>query len=164
MPEPGSAIATPASDTDVWVNHAELSPAPIPAEWIIDGQPIARNRLIFASSDGTSSTFLWDCTAGRFNWFYDLDETVCLLSGAITVIDAAGTRHHLKAGDVFTFPAGTRFEWSVPSYVRKIAFLHSPLSGKILLLKRIYSAFGRLLRPGRRAAAPAGVWSQSPEH
>jgi uncharacterized protein len=155
-------VSTPASDSELWANHVELSPAPIPTEWIIDGQPIARNRLIFASSDGAASTFLWDCTSGRFNWFYDVDETVCLLAGEITVVDVVGTPHHLKAGDVFTFPAGSRFEWSVPAYVRKIAFLHSPLSKKMLLLKRMYSAFGRLLRPGRRMPQ-SSVWSQGPE-
>jgi uncharacterized protein len=155
-------LSTPAADSERWVNQVELSPAPIPTEWIIDGQPIARNRLIFASSDGSSMTLLWDCTSGRFNWFYDVDETICLLAGAITVVDAAGTRHQLSAGDVFTFPAGSRFEWTVPAYVRKIAFVHAPLSGKILLLKRLYSAFGALLRHGRRMPQSA-LWPQSPE-
>jgi uncharacterized protein len=161
MPQHAFIGSTPDSDTELWVKQAELSPAPIAAEWIIDGQPIARNRLIFASSDGTTSTYLWDCTAGRFNWYYDVDETICLLVGEITVVDAAGTPHQLRAGDVFTFQAGTRFEWTVPSYVRKIAFIHSPLSRKILLVRRMFSAFKRLL-PGRRTAQ-SSVWSQSPE-
>lgn len=113
MPQSAFMVSTPESDSELWVNHAELSPAPIPSEWIIDGQPIARNRLIFASGDGAAFTFLWDCTSGRFNWFYDVDETICLLAGAITVVDVAGTQHHLKAGDVFTFPAGSRFELSL---------------------------------------------------
>jgi uncharacterized protein len=162
MPKSQFKISTPASDAELWVNSAELSPAPIPTEWIIEGQPIARNRLIFASSDGSSSTLLWDCTPGRFNWFYDVDETICLLAGEVTVVDAAGTHHQLSAGDVFTFPAGSRFEWTVPSYVRKIAFVHAPLSRKILLLKRLYSAFGKLLRPGRRMP-PSPLWPPSPE-
>lgn len=147
-------ISTPAADSEQWVHQAELSPAPIPPEWIIDGQPRARNRLIFASSDGTAATLLWDCTSGRFNWFYDVDETICLLAGEITVVDGAGTRHQLRAGDVFTFPAGSRFEWSVASYVRKIAFIHSPLSGKMLLLKRMYSSFKKLLSAGRTLPSP----------
>jgi uncharacterized protein len=162
MPKHAHVVSMPAPDSELWVNQADLSPAPIPAEWIIDGQPVARNRLIFASSDGTSTSFLWDCTSGRFNWFYDVDETVCLLVGEITVVDGAGTRHHLRAGEVFTFPAGSRFEWTVPTYVRKIAFIHAPLSGKLLLLKRMYSALGRLLRPGKRAPE-SSVWSQTPE-
>ncbi|MGA7824417.1 MAG: cupin domain-containing protein [Steroidobacteraceae bacterium] len=142
-------VPTPAANPDqLWFYHAELSPAPIPTDWIIEGQPVARNRQIAPSTDGMASSYLWDCTPGRFNWFYGLDETVCLLAGAITVVDSAGTRHNLKAGDVFFFPAGSRFEWTVVSHVRKIAFLHIPLSGKIRLLQRIFGAFKRLLRPG----------------
>jgi uncharacterized protein len=162
MSKRASMLSTPASDSELWVNQVDLSPAPIATEWILEGQPVARNRLIFASSDGTASTLLWDCTSGRFNWFYDVDETICLLVGEVTVVDAAGTRYQLSAGDVFTFPAGSRFEWTVPSYVRKIAFVHSPLSGKILLLKRLYSAFARLLRPGRRMP-PSSLWPRTPE-
>jgi uncharacterized protein len=161
MSKPAFMVSTPASDTELWVNHAELSPAPIPPDWILEGQPLARNRLIFASSDGQSLAVLWDCTSGRFNWFYDVDETICLLIGEITVIDAAGTRHQLRAGDVFTFPAGSRFEWLVPSYVRKIAFIHSPLSGKVLLVKRAFGALKRLL-PGSRPPQPS-VWPPAPE-
>jgi uncharacterized protein len=161
MSKPGLMISTPAADSGQWVHQAELSPAPIPSEWIIDGQPLARNRLIFASSDGTAAALLWDCTPGRFNWFYDVDETVCLLAGEITVVDAAGTRHQLRAGDVFTFPAGSRFEWTVTSHVRKIAFIHFPLSGKIVLLKRMLSSLKRLW-PARHAPPPS-VWLQKPE-
>lgn len=157
MPQHAFMVSAPALDSELWTNNAELSPAPITPEWIIDGQPVARNRLIFASSDGTSSTYLWDCTAGRFNWYYDVDETVCLLVGEITLVDAAGTRHHLRAGDVFTFQAGTRFEWTVPSYVRKIAFIHSPLSRKILLVRRIFNGLKRLLPGGRKERS--SVWS-----
>jgi uncharacterized protein len=149
-------ISTPGSGPDqLWFNHAELSPAPIRADWIIAGQPLARNRALYASSDGMTSAYLWDCTAGRFNWFYELDEVICLLAGEITVTDAAGTRHNLKAGDVFLFPAGSRFEWSVDSYVRKIALLHVPLSGKIILLRRIYNALGSLFRPARHESPSA---------
>lgn len=161
MPQHALMVSTPALDSERWVNTAELSPAPIAPEWIIDGQPTARNRLIFASSDGTTSTYLWDCTSGRFNWYYDVDETICLLVGEITLVDVAGTTHQLRAGDVFTFQAGTRFEWTVPSYVRKIAFIHSPLSRKILLVRWMFSTLKRLL-PGRRTAR-SSVWSQSPD-
>jgi uncharacterized protein len=157
MAQPGFMVSTPTPDSELWINQAELSPAPIAPEWIIDGHPTARNRLIFASNDGTSSTFLWDCTSGRFNWFYDVDETICLLVGEVTVVDGAGTRHQLRAGDVFTFPAGTRFEWTVPSYVRKIAFIHAPLSRKLQLMRRIFSALKSLV-PGRRTPQPS-VWS-----
>src|SRR5664279_4983395 len=56
-----------------------LSSAAINPNWILEGNPVARNKLLFESADGTATTWLWDCTAGRFNWFYDIDETVHLI-------------------------------------------------------------------------------------
>lgn len=127
------------------IDPLDLNDAPLPSGCVISGHPRARNRMLSGSTDGLAATFLWDCTAGRFRWFYDVDETIYLLTGAVTIADASGTRHHLKAGDTFFFPAGTHFEWFVDSYVRKIAFLHSPLSRRILLLRRLHRALGRLM-------------------
>ena len=58
------------------VEQVDLNPSPIHPSWILEGNPVARNRLISSSADGTASALIWDCTAGRFNWFYDVDETV----------------------------------------------------------------------------------------
>jgi uncharacterized cupin superfamily protein len=128
------------------VNKHNLSPAPIPGDWIIEGKPLARNRLMAGSTDGLGSTYMWDCTAGRFNWYYNVDETVYLVEGSITVVDSAGQLSHLRAGDIFLFPKGTRFEWTVHTYVRKVAFIHEPVSGKLRLFVRMYRAVMRLLR------------------
>ena len=143
--------STPAARTpgDL-ANHHSLNPAPIPREWILEGQPVARNRHIASSTDGLGSTCMWDCTAGRFNWFYGVDETVYLLEGSITVVDRTGQVTHLTAGDTFFFPQGTQFEWTVPAYVRKIAFIHIPISRKLRFVARIGGAVTALLR-GKRA-------------
>jgi uncharacterized protein len=131
--EPSRAAAwTPAS----LANKHNLAPAPIPREWILEGEPVARNRQVAGSTDGLGSTYMWDCTAGRFNWFYGVDETVYVLEGSVTVVDTTGQVNHLKSGDTFFFPKGTRFEWTVPTYVRKIAFIHVPISGKLAFLMR----------------------------
>jgi len=143
--------STPASLAPVYLaNKHRLTPAPIPPQWILEGEPQARNRHIAGSTDGLGSTLMWDCTAGRFNWFYDVDETVYLLEGSITVVDSAGQVNHLRAGDTFFFPQGTRFEWTVPTYVRKIAFIHVPMSRKLRVVTRLGRAVKGLLR-GRRA-------------
>lgn len=84
---------------------------------------------------------MWDCTAGRFNWYYGSDEVIFVLEGSVLVEDAAGARRQLAAGDIFLFPAGSRFHWTVPHYIRKIAFLHAPLSRKMRFLKGIYDFF-----------------------
>jgi uncharacterized protein len=135
-----------------------LGPAPIRSGWILEGNPVARNKLLSRSSDGTASTYIWDCTSGRFNWFYDIDETVCILEGGVVVRDAIGGERALKAGDTVFFPAGSNAEWTIEAYVRKIAFLREPLPGKILLAKRAYRALKRVIKgggPDSGAMAPA---------
>jgi uncharacterized cupin superfamily protein len=133
--------------TEYWDNKYQLNAAPIVPAWVLDGSPAARGKLLSSSTDGMASTYMWDCTAGRFNWFYDIDETICLLEGSVVLTDSAGVSLLVRAGDTFLFPAGSRFEWTVPSYVRKVAFLHVPMSRKMQLLRRIYKALRRLTRP-----------------
>ncbi len=59
------------------------TPCPIKIEWILEGAPVARIEQLSTSADGTASTFYWDCTAGRFNWFYAFDETLHILEGSV---------------------------------------------------------------------------------
>jgi uncharacterized cupin superfamily protein len=79
------------------VEKIALEPSPINRDWILEGDPRARAVLLSSSADGTASTFIWDCTAGRFNWYYGVDETIYVLEGGMTIKDAGGT-HHLNAG------------------------------------------------------------------
>jgi uncharacterized cupin superfamily protein len=103
-----------------------LDPAPINADWILEGSPQARNRVVFKSDDGTAWTMIWDCTAGRFNWFYSCDETVHVLMGSVAVTTGAGTIT-VEAGSSIFFPAGSWATWQVDNYVRKVAFLRHTL-------------------------------------
>jgi uncharacterized protein len=136
--------ATGHEMTEYHANRHGLVVAPIPSAWVLEGAPIARNKLLSRSRDGMASTYMWDSTAGRFNWLYEVDETIWLIEGCVTVTDSAGACCHLKAGDAFFFPCGSRFEWNVTKYVRKVAFLHVPLSRKMLLLKRLFAIPARL--------------------
>jgi len=86
---------------------------PIAADWILEGKPIARIELLSSSADGTASTYFWDCTAGRFNWFYSFDETLHILEGSVELKDGAGTPRRVVAGDTILFPAGSQAEWTV---------------------------------------------------
>lgn len=124
-----------------------LTPAPIPRPWIIEGNPIARDRRLLDSGDRLPRTIMWDCTAGRFDWFYENDEVAHVLEGLVIVEDAVGVRQMLHSGDTFLFPAGTRYQWTVPNYVRKIAFSYAPLSREMRLINGI---FARLTAPFRR--------------
>src|ERR1700690_2658402 len=103
-----------------------LGPSPITAAWILEGTPTARNKFLSQSEDNTASTYMWDCTAGKFNWFYDIDETICLVEGSVIVRDHRGCTRKLVAGDTAFFPAGSSAEWTVEAYVRRIAFLRQP--------------------------------------
>lgn len=131
-----------------------LSLSPIHGAWILEGNPVARNKLLSSSADGMASTFIWDCTAGRFNWYYDIDETVYVLEGSVVIKDPMGARRRLSAGDTVLFQAGTHAEWNVESYVRKIAFCRIPMPRKILLAKRLYQALRRLV--GHRVSRGCG--------
>jgi uncharacterized cupin superfamily protein len=100
----------------------ELKSSPIPPEWIIEGNPQARARRLSGSTDTTSSTVVWVCSAGRFHWNYSVDETLYITSGEVHVTNEKGEVRRLVAGDTVYFPAGSRSIWYVPREVRKIAF------------------------------------------
>lgn len=134
-----------------------LVPAPLPRVWILDGNPVARSRHLAGSSDQLARTFMWDCTSGRFDWHYVEDEVAHVLEGAAVIEDADGVRQALQAGDTFHFPAGSRYRWTVPGYVRKVAFLYPPLSRELRLIRRILE---RLSAPFRRTRAGASPWGR----
>jgi len=123
-----------------------LVPASIPRAWILEGSPAARSKRLAGSSDQLAATSMWDCTAGRFNWYYDDDEVIHVLEGHVIIEDATGVRQQLQAGDTFLFPAGSRYEWTVPNYIRKIAFLHSPLSRELQLIRGVLMRLTALFR------------------
>lgn len=134
----------------------DLIPAPIPRTWILEGSPVARMKQLAGSSDQLATTLMWDCTAGRFNWFYDTDEVIHVLEGSVVIEDVAGVRQRLQAGDTYLFPAGSRYHWTVPDYIRKVAFLYSPLSPEMRVMTGILR---RLTAPFRRKpAGGAAVW------
>lgn len=131
-----------------------LVPAPIPRSWILEGNPFARDKRLAGSSDQLSSTLMWDCTAGRFNWFYEDDEVAHVLEGSVVIEDAAGVRRRLETGDTYLFPAGSRYQWTVSNYIRKIAFSRPPLSREMRIVQGVLE---RLTAPFRRKAAGAAA-------
>jgi uncharacterized protein len=143
------------------VGQIPLNFAPIRPTWVIDGNPITRTKVLTSSADGTATTVIWDCTAGRFNWFYEVDETIYVLEGGMVVRDWGGTPRRLCAGDTIFFPAGARAEWHVENYVRKIAFCRTPLPRHLVMAKKgLRYIRGLLGRGGNESAAPAMFQSQ----
>jgi uncharacterized protein len=121
---------------------------PIPSDWILEGNPVARIELLSNSADGTANTWFWDCTAGRFNWYYSFDETLHILEGSVTLKDPAGTSRRVIAGDTIFFPAGSRAEWTVDSYIRKLAFCRTPLPRPLVFARSIARRIKRLVHGG----------------
>jgi hypothetical protein len=107
----------------IFANPADIDlPAdPIRPEWIIEGSPQVYSKRVAESADGTSSVMVWSCTAGRFNWYYSVEETLHIISGEVFVTNERGEIRRLGPGDMAFFPAGSRSTWHVPHAVRKIA-------------------------------------------
>lgn len=84
-----------------------LKPDPIDPAWIIEGHPVARSGQWSRSRDTTTSSWVWDCTAGRFNWYFDADETIYVIEGEVIVTSEGQAPRSLRAGDAALFYAGT---------------------------------------------------------
>jgi uncharacterized cupin superfamily protein len=135
----------------------ELTAAPINPAWILEGAPVARNRLIAPSTDRFGWTMLWDCTAGKFNWHYSIDETVHIIEGGVTVTSSDGSIMTLQAGDIAYFPAGSIAQWHVENYVRKVAYCQKPVPAPVALplrlLRKIFAQFGKAISLIRQSLA-----------
>jgi uncharacterized cupin superfamily protein len=103
------------------VERDDLTDAPINPEWIIEGDPRARSAAV-SSHDGDGMwVSVWECTAGRFRWEYEIDEVIKILDGHARLTDRHGRVVDLRPGDVANFVPGDIAWWEVPEYVRKVA-------------------------------------------
>src|SRR5690242_805051 len=133
------SIVIAAADT------ATVKPASVVPSWILTGKPETRAKQLSRSKDRTSYTMVWDCTAGRFNWHYDVDETLVVLSGEAFVTYDGGEESRIGPGDVVFFPAGCTATWRVTNYIRKVAFLRQPIPPPVALGVRAWNLFLRII-------------------
>ena len=132
----------------------DLKPAPIPSAWVLEGTPTALAREIARSPDDSTTVYLWQTSAGRFNWFYDSDEIVTILDGEVFVKESPeGPESRLGPHDVAFFPRGAATTWRVPDHLRKIATLKRPLPGPIAGLVRFAQMAKALIKPTAAFAA-----------
>lgn len=141
---------TPSVIAAVRLDDVALEPSPIDPTWILDGMPVARDGRWTQSLDGTTTHWVWDCTAGTFNWYFALEETVQILEGEVTVSSADQAPRTLRAGDAAVFPAHTWAQWHIPRYVRKHAILRPHAPRPIQILMRFYRVVSALPPAGRR--------------
>ncbi|MEH2611839.1 cupin domain-containing protein [Bradyrhizobium sp. AZCC 1693] len=128
-------------------SNVDLMPSPIEPSWIIEGNPEARSRVLSTSADRAATTLIWSCTAGKFNWDYDVDETIMILEGSIVLESDGLPPKRYGVGDVIFFRSGAHAKWHVEGYVKKVAFFRqtNPLGLGLAVravnkLKRTFSA------------------------
>ena len=129
--------------------NVDLKPSPIEPSWIIEGNPKARSHRLSISADGAATTLIWSCTEGKFNWYYDFDETILILEGSIVLENDAMKPTRYSAGDVIFFRDGAHAKWHVEGHVRKLAFCRKTHPVWLGLAVR---AIGKI----RRTVMPAG--------
>ena len=114
-----------------------MQSAPIPPHWVVHGAPVANNRVLARSTDRTATTVMWECTAGKFDWFYDSEETIYVLEGGAT-LTINGKTQAIGPGSVVVFPAGSRALWEVGHYIRKFAVFRQPVPQPLSLCMRAW--------------------------
>ena len=136
-----------------------LTPRPIEPSWIIEGKPDARWCVLSQSADGLASTMVWECSAGKFNWYYDFDETVLILEGSIVLESDTLPSTRYAAGDVIFFKDGAHARWHVEDHVRKLAFCRTTQPMLLGFALRVFNKLRRILLPSEKRQTASLVGS-----
>ncbi|MBI5261416.1 MAG: DUF861 domain-containing protein [Bradyrhizobium sp.] len=123
----------------------ELELRPIEPSWVIEGNPVSHSSILSTSSDGTASTIVWSCTEGKFNWYYDFDETIMILEGSIVIESDGMPPKRYGPGDVIFFRDGAHAKWHVEGYVKKIAFCRKTNPALIGFAVRVINKLKRMM-------------------
>lgn len=143
---PRSAASPAASGFAVVGADVDLVDDPIRPEWVLAGHPRARIHSWAVSPDAIASTHVWDCTAGRFRWYFEADETISIIDGSVTIGADGVEPVRLTVGDAAYFRAGTWTVWDVETYVRKHAVLRVPVPSSMAYVVRGFGARTHRLR------------------
>ena len=138
--------------------NVDLKPSPIKPHWIIEGNPEAREHVLSTSACGTTKTIIWSCTEGKFNWYYDVDETIMILEGSIVLESDGMPPRRFGAGDVILFRDGAQVKWHVEGHVRKLAFFRQTIPFGLGFGVRAINKLRQILFPpgGRPSARQRG--------
>jgi hypothetical protein len=136
-----------------------LTPKPIVPSWIIEGNPVAQWCVLSKSADGLASTMVWECSEGKFNWYYDFDETVLILEGSIVLENDTMRPTRYVAGDVIFFKNGAHARWHVEGRVRKLAFCRTTQPFLLGFALRAINKIKRTLMPSAKRQSASLVGS-----
>jgi uncharacterized cupin superfamily protein len=133
-----------------------LGACPIEPSWITEGNPVATSTTLWRSADGMATTLVWQCTPGKFDWHYDIDETIHILEGSVVLeCDSFGPTRY-GPGDVVYFKNGAHAKWHVVEQVRKIAFCRRAQPVLFGLAFRAVAKAKRMLMPSGKTAQGFG--------
>jgi uncharacterized protein len=132
---------------------SNLTPSPIEPSWITEGNPVARASLLSKSADGQAWTVVWQCSEGKFHWYYDIDETILILEGSIVLENDAMPPTRYGPGDTIFFKNGAHAKWHVEGHVRKLAFCRKTQPVLLNFALRGFSKIKRMIMPGRKRKA-----------
>jgi uncharacterized cupin superfamily protein len=133
-----------------------LDPEPIPKDWILSGSPQSTAKNLAKSADFTSYIMVWECTPGRFQWHYNKDETLVVVSGEVFITNESGQERRLGPGDFAFFPGGTSATWRVTETLRKVAVVRETMPRPLGLAVRGFK--GALRRVGLAGRSPL-MWT-----
>ena len=128
-----------------------MTPRPIEPSWITEGNPVAQSCVLSKSADGLASTMVWECSEGKFDWYYDFDETVLILEGSIVLENDEMRPTRYGPGDVIFFKDGAHAKWHVEGRVRKLAFCRKTQPVLLGFALRVFSKIKRTLMPSGKA-------------
>jgi hypothetical protein len=132
---------------EIGKTNVELTPRPIEPSWIIEGKPEATWCVLSKSADGLASTMVWHCTEGKFNWYYDFDETIMILEGSIVLENDSMRPTRYGAGDVIFFRDGAHARWHVEGHVKKLAFCRKTQPVWLGFALRVAGKLKRMMMP-----------------
>ena len=135
---------------------SKLKPSPIEPSWIIEGNPIAQSSLISKSADGLAWTVVWQCSEGKFNWYYNVDETLLILEGSIVLESDTMPPTRYGPGDTIFFRNGAHARWHVEGRVRKLAFCRTTQPMIFGFALRLFNKLKRIVLPKQQAASLLG--------
>jgi uncharacterized cupin superfamily protein len=118
---------------------------------LFEGNPVAELSLLSKSADEQAWTVIWQCSEGKFHWYYDFNETILILEGSIVIEGDGVPPTRYTAGDVIFFKNGAHAKWHVESQVRKLAFCRKTQPVLMSYALRASSKIKRTLVPIRKA-------------
>jgi uncharacterized cupin superfamily protein len=101
--------------------------------------------VLLKSADGLSQIIVWECSEGKFNWYYDLEETLLILEGSVVLENDTISPTRYGPGDVICLKDGTHAKWFVESRAKKLAFVRMTQPVLLGFALRVLSKIKRIV-------------------